>query len=127
MRKIGPKNSKQELHVQRIIESLKLKHTLHDPELPGRPDIVFKKLRKVIFINGCFWHGHKQCKRAKLPDTNKSFWSKKIFGNRKRDERIKKTLNNNGWHYRVIWQCQIKKSKDDVLRRRIVQFVMNGR
>jgi DNA mismatch endonuclease (patch repair protein) len=85
--------------------------------------MVFPKYKKVIFINGCFWHGHKGCKRAALPATNTEFWRKKISSNVKRDKSNYKELKKIGWKPLIIWQCKIKKSTEEMLRKRISDFL----
>jgi len=105
-------NTKPELYVRKLIHSMGYRYRLHDGKLPGKPDLVFKKYKKVIFINGCFWHGHRKCKRSYLPDSNKDFWKNKISKNKKRDMRNYKLLNKLGWEYLIIWQCEVK--KDDL-------------
>ena len=107
MKKIGPKHSKQELFIRKLIFSLGYRYRLHRKELPGNPDIVFPKHKKVIFINGCFWHHH-NCNRGKLPETNKEFWQKKILGNVESDKLNYKKIQNLGWNILIIWQCEIK-------------------
>ena len=123
MAKIGPKNSKQEILIRRLVRSLGYKFVLHKKDLPGKPDIVFPKYRKVIFVNGCFWHGHKGCKRAKLPKKNFEFWQKKISGNVKKDKRDYKALNKKGWKYLVVWQCNVKKKNYDMLKTKLLRFL----
>lgn len=108
MKKIGPRNSKQEIFIRNTLFSLGYKFKLHDKDLPGKPDIAFPKYKKVIFINGCFWHGHNRCRRAGLPKTNYKFWQKKINSNKRNDKKIHHKLKKEGWDYLVIWQCQIK-------------------
>jgi DNA mismatch endonuclease (patch repair protein) len=81
---------------------------LHRRDLPGNPDIVLPKYKKVIFVHGCFWHGHEDCLRAKRPDTNKKFWNKKLTKNIKRDIFNQKKLKEMGWLSLIIWQCEMK-------------------
>ena len=125
MKKIGPKDSVQELFIRKLIHSLGYRFRLHRKDLPGKPDLVFPKYKKVIFVNGCFWHGHKNCKRSKLPETNKKFWKEKISGNIKRDIKNYKELNNLGWDYLVIWQCEIKKSNNKYITKKIQNFLLD--
>ena len=86
------------------------RYRLHYKGLPGKPDIVFSKLKKVIFVNGCFWHKH-NCKYFKWPKTNEKFWKVKINENVKRDQKNHQSLLSNGWSYFIIWECQIKEKK----------------
>ncbi len=114
---IKNKNTAPELNIRKELYSRGLRYTLHNKELPGTPDIVFNKYKAVIFINGCFWHQH-SCKAAKLPQSNKDFWEKKLKNNLKRDEKILKNLKDMGWRTKVIWSCELKnktffKNQDD--------------
>ena len=108
MSHIKSKNTKPEITVRKIIYSLGYRYRLHRKDLPGKPDLAFIKKKKVIFINGCFWHGHSGCKKSALPDTNYEFWNDKIKNNVNRDTRNYKLLKDMGWKYLVIWQCEIK-------------------
>ena len=78
--------------------------------LPGRPDIVLPKYRCIIFVHGCFWHQHKNCKRSKLPATRREFWTKKIGENVKRDHRQITTLRTSGWRVLIVWECEVKRA-----------------
>ncbi|MCK4447907.1 MAG: DNA mismatch endonuclease Vsr [Candidatus Marinimicrobia bacterium] len=123
MKKIGPKNSKQELFIRKLIFSFGYRYRLHRKDLPGKPDLVFPKYKKVIFINGCFWHHH-NCKRGKLPETNREFWKKKILGNVKRDKENYKELKEFGWKILVVWQCEIKTKNTEYLQQKIKSFLI---
>jgi DNA mismatch endonuclease (patch repair protein) len=81
---------------------------LHSSALPGKPDLVFPRLQKVMFVNGCFWHGHGGCKKAALPKSNVVFWKQKIDRNRERDRKTASALRRGGWRALVIWQCALK-------------------
>lgn len=124
MSNIGPKNSKQELTVRKLTHSLGFRFRLHAKDLPGKPDLVFPKYRKVMFVNGCFWHAHEKCKKADLPETNKEFWIKKISGNKKRDKKNYSDLKTLDWGYLVLWQCEIKKRNVDHLKAKISEFLL---
>jgi DNA mismatch endonuclease (patch repair protein) len=108
MRHIKSKDSKPEKYIRSLVHSMGYRFRLHRKDLPGCPDLVFPKYRKVIFVHGCFWHGHKGCKRSTLPHTNYTFWKDKIEGNIKRDKTNYHKLRNINWKYLVIWQCEIK-------------------
>ncbi len=125
MRKIGPKNSAPERFIRGIVRSLGYKFTLHKKDLPGKPDIVFPRRKKVIFINGCFWHGHKRCLRATLPKTNRKFWATKITGNIKKDKRDYRDLKKIGWKHLIIWQCNIKTININTLKNKIRSFLLS--
>ena len=107
MARIGSKNTKPEMILRKALFAAGFRYRLHDPSLPGKPDIVLKRFQAVIFVNGCFWHGHKGCKDFKLPATNRKFWRKKIEDNRKRDRRNIAELKKAGWHVLVVWECSI--------------------
>ncbi len=123
MKKIGPENSSYEVTVQEMVSSLRFKYSLHDKILPGAPDLVFPRRKKVVFVNGCFWHAHTGCRRSTLPTSNTLFWRKKILGNKKRDKSDHIKLRKRGWQYLVIWQCEIKKSNIDNLKAKIRSFL----
>ena len=109
MSNITGKNTMPELIIRKALFSEGYRYRLHRKDLPGNPDIVFPSRNKVIFINGCFWHGH-NCKKAALPETNKQFWKKKINGNVERDKTNSIKLKQMEWKSFVVWQCEIKKS-----------------
>ncbi len=125
MSKIGPKSSKLEIFIRKLVYSLGYRFSLHNKDLPGKPDIVFPKHKKVIFVNGCFWHNHRNCPRAKLPHTNYNFWQKKIKRNVENDKRNYQALKKIGWKYLVLWQCDIKKRSDIFLKNKIRDFLNN--
>jgi DNA mismatch endonuclease (patch repair protein) len=108
MAAVRNKDTRPEMLVRRAAHGMGLRFRLHRKDLPGRPDLVFPKWRTVVFVNGCFWHGHQGCKRAKLPSSNVHFWRKKLLGNVQRDLRNYKELNRLGWRVCIIWQCDIK-------------------
>ena len=92
------------------------RYRLHRKDLDGKPDIVLPKYKTAIFINGCFWHGHNNCKYATIPETNKEFWTNKISGNVQRDIQNITKLKEQGWRVIEIWQCQLKpKTKENTL------------
>jgi DNA mismatch endonuclease, patch repair protein len=123
MSHISGKHTKPEISIRKIAHSLGYRFRLHKKELPGKPDIVFPKYKKVIFVNGCFWHGHKNCNRSKLPTTNKIFWQDKIAGNKKKDKSNYIRLKKLGWHYLVIWQCSITKRNTKKIETIISNFL----
>src|SRR3972149_3552562 len=123
MSNIGPKNTTQELIIRKLVFSMGYRYRLHGKALPGKPDMVFSKFKKVIFVNGCFWHGHKNCKRSKLPSTNRSFWKEKINKNVIRDKHNYALLRKLGWKYLIIWQCQIKSDKMNYIKIKIGNFL----
>ncbi len=108
MAAIKGKNTKPELLVRKFLFSHGFRYRLNSPRLPGHPDIVLRKYRTVIFINGCFWHGHQGCRHYVLPKSNTEYWKTKIERNRTRDAEVQTKLASMGWHFINIWECQLK-------------------
>lgn len=108
MAAIRSKNTKPEVLVRKFLFSRGFRYRLNHPRLPGHPDVVLHKYRTVIFVNGCFWHGHNGCKYFRLPKTNIEFWTKKIERNQQRDIKEQRLLAKMGWHCITIWECQLK-------------------
>ena len=108
MSAIRSKNTKPELLVRKFLFSRGFRYRLNHSRLPGHPDLVLRRYRTVIFVNGCFWHGHENCKYFRLPKTNTDFWQKKIERNQKRDKEEQCRLATMGWHCITIWECQLK-------------------
>lgn len=124
MSHIRSKNTKPEILVRRFLFAHGFRFRLHRKDLPGKPDIVLPKYKTVIFINGCFWHGHEGCKYASIPETNSDFWQSKISGNIERDKSTYSKLYSLGWRVIEIWQCQLKpKTKDHTLNNLIKELV----
>ena len=107
MASIRGKNTQPELTVRRFLHARGLRFRLHNASLPGRPDIVLAKHRTVVFVHGCFWHGHANCRLASMPASNRRFWREKLAGNRRRDRRKARALKKAGWKVLTIWQCQL--------------------
>ena len=106
---IRAKDTKPEMLVRQTAHALGFRFRLHVSRLPGTPDLVFPRLRKVIFVHGCFWHRHPGCCLARLPKSKLDFWLPKLNGNRDRDiENIKK-LRRDGWRVKIIWECETKR------------------
>lgn len=106
MSRIGPVDTLPELKVRRFLFKSGYRYRLHDPNLPGRPDIVLSRFRIVIFVNGCFWHAH-NCRDMKLlPKTNTEFWNIKFAKNKERDERKINQLKELGWKVIIVWECE---------------------
>ncbi len=123
MSRIRSKDTKPEVLVRRFIFAHGFRFRLHRKDLPGKPDIVLPKYKTVIFINGCFWHGHNNCKYAALPETNRDFWETKISGNIERDKATYAKLTNMGWRVIELWQCQLKpKTKEKTLNNLITEL-----
>ena len=111
MSHIRGKATRPELVVRRWLWAHGYRYRLNVKSVPGKPDIVMRKYRTAIFVNGCFWHGHEGCSQFVMPKSNTEFWRDKIEGNRKRDQKNYETLIQAGWQVIVLWQCQLKKDK----------------
>lgn len=117
MSMIKGKDTKPELLVRRFLFGNGFRYRVNVRSLPGKPDIVLRKYGVVIFINGCFWHGHENCKYFKIPKTRTDWWKDKIERNIKRDTKVRDELRQIGWRTMVIWECQLKsKIRDNTLK-----------
>ena len=110
MSSVRAKNTKLELEVRRRLFAMGFRYRLHGKNLPGKPDMVFPKYRAVLFVHGCFWHYH-GCHLSTLPNIRRSWWKKKLEGNRKRDSKVMSELKDLGWRILVIWECGFRKPK----------------
>lgn len=108
MSRVGGKNTKPERVVRSMLHRLGFRFRLHRKDLPGMPDIVLPKHGKIIFVHGCFWHGHPDCPRAKRPTTNKEFWREKLDKNIARDKATMQALKELGWDVLIVWTCEVK-------------------
>ena len=108
MSHVTGKETKPEIIVRKYLFARGLRYRKNVKRLPGTPDIVFPKYKTAVFVNGCFWHGHKGCKYSHLPSSNFEYWEKKIADNIERDERKKRELEGLGYRVLIIWQCQLK-------------------
>lgn len=121
MRRVRSKDTGPELTVRKLTHSLGFRYNLHKDDLPGKPDLVFPGKKKVIYVHGCFWHGH-QCKRGnRVPKRNKEYWENKIKANIQRDNHHVDDLSNQGWSVLIIWECEIK--EQEILCQRIYDFL----
>jgi DNA mismatch endonuclease (patch repair protein) len=121
MSAIKGRNTKPEMIMRRMVHAMGYRYRLHVRRLPGQPDLVFPKRKKVIFIHGCFWHRH-ICKQGRpLPATRAEFWQKKLNENKQRDRRIQKELRALGWDVLVVWECWV--NKPDMMQSRIRHFL----
>lgn len=111
MSQIRSTNSKPEIIVRKYLFSKGLRYRKNVKTLPGKPDIVLPKYKTIVFVNGCFWHGHKNCKYFVMPKSNIEFWNEKISRNISRDEEIHRELSAAGWNVIVVWECELKKDK----------------
>ena len=108
MSRIKGKDTRPEMIVRKFLFSKGFRYRLHDKKLPGKPDIVLPKYKTVIFINGCFWHGHEGCKYFVLPKTREEWWLNKIIGNISNDNRNIEALKTEGWNVIIVWECELK-------------------
>lgn len=111
MSQIRSKNTKPELAVRKYLFANGFRYRLHCKELPGKPDIVLPKYKTVIFVHGCFWHGHEGCKYFVMPKTKTEWWTDKINGNKVNDKKAIKSLMKTGWKVITIWECELKTAK----------------
>lgn len=123
MQSIQGKDSRPEKIVRSMIFKLGFRYRLHDALLPGKPDLVFKSAKKIIFVHGCYWHRHNCKKGNSIPDTNQEFWKKKFAANKKRDKEVRRKLRKEGWKILIIWECETRKTKRSKLATRIIKFL----
>ena len=116
MAAIRSKNTKPEIKVRKVLHSMGYRFRLHSKDLPGSPDIVLPKYKTVIFVHGCFWHRHENCKYASTPKTRQEFWNKKFNENINRDKINQENLSSKGWKIIIVWECEIKDKDFDLNR-----------
>lgn len=127
MASIHSVSTKPELRLRHALWYQGFRYRVNDKRLPGRPDIVLPKYRTVIFVHGCFWHGHKDCKYYTVPQTNTEFWMAKVARNQERDQEVWRKLEAKGWSVVIVWECQLKKANlDDTVARVSAEIVRNG-
>jgi DNA mismatch endonuclease (patch repair protein) len=122
MSRIRSKDTAPEMLVRRLLHGLGYRYVLHDARLPGKPDLVFPSRRKVVFVHGCFWHGH-SCGRGFRPATNSAFWAAKIDRNVERHRSQVLTLKKLGWRPLTVWECDARLNRLAALQRRLVRFL----
>lgn len=129
MSQIHSKNTKPEELVRKYLFSKGFRYRKNDARLPGKPDIVLPRYKTVIFVNGCFWHGHEGCRYFVWPKNNAEFWRAKISGNIQRDIQCHQALTELGWNVIVIWECELKKANREItldkLERTLERSVLN--
>lgn len=121
MARVGRTNTAPEIAVRRVAHALGYRFRLHRRDLPGCPDIVFPRHRKVIFVHGCFWHGHDGCPKGRQPATRREYWLPKLARNAERDEGVRRKLTRAGWKVRVVWECETRDRER--LERRVASFL----
>ncbi|WP_313704635.1 DNA mismatch endonuclease Vsr [Massilia sp.] len=120
MSRVRSKDTRPEMVVRRLVHGAGFRYRLHVANLPGRPDLVFPKRKKIIFVHGCFWHSHVGCGGARVPKSRTDFWLEKLGSNKVRDERNMQALIEAGWEVLVLWECQLR---DPELIKRIRTFL----
>lgn len=121
MGRVRSRDTKPEMVVRRLVYAMGYRYRLHARDLPGRPDLVFRPLRKAIFVHGCFWHRHPNCALARLPKSRADFWLPKLEANRQRDLRNECALKGVGWKVLIVWECEIGDVAE--LKNRIKEFL----
>ncbi len=127
MAAIHSSSTKPELKLRRALWSLGFRYRINERHMPGKPDIVLPKYRTVVFIHGCFWHGHKDCKYYTVPKTNTEFWTAKVARNQQRDQEVWRQLEAKGWFVIIVWECELKKYRfEDTVNSVATEIVRNG-
>jgi DNA mismatch endonuclease (patch repair protein) len=121
MSRIKGRNTKPERAVRSLLHSMGYRFRLHQADLPGKPDIVLARYKTVIFVHGCFWHRHKDCRFAYTPKSRTDFWLKKLESNVIRDRQVKSDLEQLGWHVIMVWECELR--EPDQLSARLDSFL----
>lgn len=121
MGRVRSRDTKPEMKVRQLIHSMGYRYRLHAKDLPGKPDIVFRKRKKVVFVHGCFWHRHSECVLARIPKSRTVFWTKKLEANRQRDKRNADELQEMGWNILTIWECELHETEK--LKSKIKEFL----
>jgi len=124
MSRVKGRNTQPEMAVRRALHRMGFRYRLHASDLPGRPDIVLPRHRKVVLVHGCFWHGHEGCPRAARPSANADFWAHKLDANIHRDAEVREQLHRLGWQVLTVWQCEARDLAG--LERRLRSFMMEG-
>ena len=109
--------TKPEIRVRKWLWQRGFRYRLNVKSVPGKPDVVLRKYRTAVFVNGCFWHGHENCKKFRVPKTRTEFWSEKISRNRRRDAKNQEILAANGWQVIVIWECELDSDFEKTMRK----------
>ena len=127
MAAIHSSSTKPELKLRRALWSLGFRYRINEKDLPGKPDIVLPKFRTVVFVHGCFWHGHKGCKYYTVPKTNTEFWTAKVTRNQQRDQEVWRQLEAKGWAVIIVWECELKKYRfEDTVNSVATEIVRNS-
>lgn len=115
MSRIGSRNTAPEIRMRSLLHRAGFRFRLHAPGLPGKPDIVLRRYKAVVFVHGCFWHRHGGCRKATTPSTRPDFWQSKFNATIERDRRKTSELNAMGWRVLTVWECELEKNPDQVI------------
>lgn len=126
MAAIRSRDTRPEMLVRRSLHAAGFRYRLSPRNLPGRPDLVLPRYRAVVFVHGCFWHGHRGCRFATVPATRPEFWRAKITGNQNRDALVQGKLEALGWRIAVVWECALRSDQEEALRS-VAEFVRSDR
>lgn len=121
MRRIRAKNTAPEMIVRRLVHGMGFRYRLHVSALPGKPDLVFPRLSKIIEVRGCFWHQHKSCIDSHIPKSRIEYWRPKLQGNKRRDKQNEKKLRALGWDVFTLWECELKDPNE--VKHRVARFL----
>lgn len=124
MSRIKGKDTKPEMLVRKFLHANGFRYKLHDKKMPGKPDIVLTKYKTVIFVHGCFWHGHEGCKYFKIPQTRTEWWTDKINTNKANDAKAIKVLKKDGWKIITVWECKLKPAKIEKILQKILSSLL---
>ena len=124
MAAVRSEDTEPELSVRRMVHAMGYRYRLHCSNLPGKPDLVFSSLRKVVFVHGCFWHRHPGCSRTTMPKTSVAYWNSKFAANVSRDRSNQRELRRMGWKVLVVWECELKFAKK--LGSRLSRFLVKS-
>lgn len=127
MSHIHSASTKPELRLRHALWNQGFRYRINVKNLPGSPDIVFPKYRTIVFVHGCFWHGHKNCKTSHIPETNTDFWTAKVARNQERDQKVWRQLEAKGWSVIIVWECELKKNvMEETIQRVEAEILHNG-
>lgn len=126
MSRIRGKDSASETRLRRLIHGMGFRYRLHVKTLPGTPDLVFPARKAVIFMHGCFWHRHQDCRLARMPKSRVAYWREKLEANKRRDDENVRRLNELGWRVLVVWECQMKEKDMNEVSNVVRRFLADG-
>ncbi|MCD6391895.1 MAG: DNA mismatch endonuclease Vsr [Planctomycetes bacterium] len=126
MARVRSQDTTPELVVRKLLHSMGYRFRLHRHDLPGKPDLVFPSRRKIIFVNGCFWHQHRCRRGRRIPSTNRNYWISKLDRNKKRDRTVRRQLRRLGWKVLIVWECHTKPQNLPRLKDNLRSFLDSG-